>query len=332
MSKGILRLAFRAAGIGLAAVIVYSCIFLAAFCLMPPLYKDSYQSVVVRQYDSLREIHEPKVIVLGTSYVTFSVDADLMEQKLGMPCQVFGCHLGMGTRYFFDLSKEWIGEGDIVVYPIWETDINYYGTELILTGIEGRMDLLFSLPAGAVKGALAGSRDIITKKLYEPLRGMLFPAEKKRADSEIDPIYAIDSFDQKGTMKALRQESWTDDVSEDQKKRYDSAAYSQEYIAFLNEFDAYCRERGAVFCLTYPTILDEAVENSEEELAAFDSWLKEQVTAPVITDIKDTLLPREEIYNSVMHCNTLGAEHYSSMLAEDLASFFRAGKISHCGQ
>ena len=332
MSKGILRLAFRAAGIGLAAVIVYSCIFLAAFCLMPPLYKDSYQSVVVRQYDSLREIHEPKVIVLGTSYVTFSVDADLMEQKLGMPCQVFGCHLGMGTRYFFDLSKEWIGEGDIVVYPIWETDINYYGTELILTGIEGRMDLLFSLPAGAVKGALAGSRDIITKKLYEPLRGMLFPAEKKRADSEIDPIYAIDSFDQKGTMKALRQESWTDDVPEDQKKRYDSAAYSQEYLAFLNEFDAYCRERGAVFCLTYPTILDEAVENSEEELAAFDSWLKEQVTAPVITDIKDTLLPREEIYNSVMHCNTLGAEHYSSMLAEDLASFFRACKISHCGQ
>lgn len=101
-------------------------------------------------------------------------------------------------------------------------------------------------------------------------------------------------------------------------KRYDSAAYSKEYIAFLNEFDAFCKERGAVFCLTYPTILDEAVENSEEELEAFDSWLREQVSAPVITDIRHTLMPKEEIYNGVMHCNTLGAVHYSSMLAEDI--------------
>ena len=316
--RGLLKLAFRAASVGLAAVIIYVCIFLAAFCLMPPLYEDSYQSVVTRQYDSLRKIREPKVIVLGTSYVTFSVDADLLEQELGMPCQIFGCHLGMGTRYFFDMSKEWIGEGDIVVYPIWEADMNYYGTELILTGIEGRTDLLFSLPPGAVKGVLAGSRDIITKKLYEPLRGWLFPAEKERADSGVDPIYNIASFDEKGTMKALRQESWTEEVPEDQKKRYDSRAYSKEYIAFLNEFDAFCAERGAVFCLTYPTILDAAVENSEEELKTFDSWLREQVTAPVITDIGDTLMPKEEIYNGVMHCNTMGAERYSRMLAEDI--------------
>jgi len=316
--RGMLKLAFRAACVGLTALVLYACVFLAAFCLLPPLYQDSYQSVVVRQYDSLKEIQEPKVIVLGTSYVTFSVDADLMEQKLGMPCQIFGCHLGMGTRYFFDMSEEWIGEGDIVVYPIWEADMNYYGTELILTGIEGRMDLLLSLPPGAVKGVLAGSRDIITKKLYEPLRRGLFPGERERADSGVDPIYTIDSFDEKGTMKALRQESWTEPVPEEQKKRYDTAAYSQEYIAFLNEFDAFCRERGAVFCLTYPTILDEAVENSEEELEAFDRWLREQVTAPVITDIRDTLMPKEEIYNGVMHCNTPGAEHYTSMLAEDI--------------
>ncbi len=316
--RGLLRLAFRAAGVGLTAAIVYVCVFLTAFCLLPPLYEDSYQSVVVRQYDSLREIQEPKVIVLGTSYVTFSVDADLLEQELQMPCQIFGCHLGMGTRYFFDMSKEWIGEGDIVVYPIWESDIDYYGTELILSGIEGRTDLLLSLPPGAVKGVLAGSRDIITKKLYEPLRRMLFPAERERADSGVDPIYNIDSFDEKGTMKALRLESWTEAVPEDQKKRYDRAAYSQEYIAFLNEFDTFCRERGAVFCLTYPTILDEAVENSEEELKAFDLWLREQVSAPVITDIRNTMMLKEEIYNGVMHCNTPGAVRYSSMLAEDI--------------
>lgn len=316
--REMIKLAFRAAGVGLAAVIIYVCVFLAAFCLMPPLYEDSYQSVVVRQYDSLRKIQEPKVIVLGTSYVTFSVDADLLEQKLKMPCQVFGCHLGMGTRYFFDMSKKWIGEGDIVVYPVWEADMDYYGTELILTGIEGRVDLLLSLPPGAVKGALAGSREIITKKLYEPLRQKLFPAEKQKADSGVDPIYTIDSFDEKGTMKALRTACWTGSVPAEQKKRYDKEAYPQEYIDFLNEFDAFCKERGAVFCLTYPTILDEAVENSAEELDAFDSWFREQVTAPVITDIKDTLMPKEEIYNGVMHCNTPGAEHYSGMLAEDL--------------
>lgn len=323
--RGILKLALRAAGVGLSAVILYVCVFLAAFCLMPPLYGDSYQRVVVRQYDSLRKIREPKVIVLGTSYVTFSVDADLLEQELKMPCQIFGCHLGMGTRYFFDMSEEWIGEGDIVVYPVWEADMNYYGTELILTGIEGRTDLLFSLPPGAVKSALAGSRDIITKKLYEPLRQKLFPAEKERADSGVDSIYAIDSFDEKGTMKALRKEGWTETVTEDQKKRYDRTAYPKAYIDFLNEFDAFCKERGAVFCLTYPTILDEAVENSDEELEAFDSWFREQVSARVITDIKDTLMPREEIYNGVMHCNTLGAEHYSGMLAEDIKSEILTG-------
>lgn len=303
----------------MAAVLLYGGIFMGAFCLLPPLYEDSYQRVIVRQYDSLKETEGPRVIVLGSSYITFSTDTAVMEEILSMPCQTFGCHAGMGVRYFFDLVKDFIGEGDIVVYPVWEADINYYGTELIMTGIEGRADLLLRMPAGAVKGVLTGSRDIITKKIYEPLRDTLFAGVLDQVSDSADAIYNISSFDENGTMTALRTECLIDDpVPEEQKVRYDQADYPAEYISFLNEFDAYCRERGASFYLTYPTILDEGLDNSEEELEAFDTWLKSQVTAPVITDIRDTILPREEMYNAVMHANTYGAERYSRMLAEDI--------------
>ena len=313
------RLVRRGGAVLLAAGLLYAGIFMAAFCLLPPLYEDSYQRVIVRQYDSLKETESPRVIVLGTSYITFSADTAVMEEELDMPCQIFGCHVGMGVRYFFDLVKDFIGEGDIVVYPIWEADVNYYGTELIMTGIEGRTDLLLKMPPGAVKGVLAGSRDIITKKIYEPLRDAIFRGVIDQVSDPEDPIYHISSFDEKGTMTARREECLIDDpVPDDQKVRYSQENYPAEYIQFLNEFDAYCRERGASFYLSYPTVLDEGLANSQEELDAFDAWLKSQATAPVITDIRDTVMEREEMYNAVMHANSLGAERYSRMLAEDV--------------
>lgn len=60
-------------------------------------------------------IAEPKVIFIGGSSCTFSVDPDTVDDIIGRPSYNFGGSAYMGAPYMFERVKPHIGKGDIVV-------------------------------------------------------------------------------------------------------------------------------------------------------------------------------------------------------------------------
>ena len=87
----------------------------------PSQYALTYYGELGKMYENLRLTSGRKIVIIGTSSVAFGVDSALMSEELsaaGADYEVvnFGLYGALGTKVMLDLSEQYIGEGDIVVF------------------------------------------------------------------------------------------------------------------------------------------------------------------------------------------------------------------------
>ena len=85
------------------------------FFLIGSQYKYSYNASLVDKVDRLRQINEPKIILVGNSNLSFGIFSDLIETEFNMPVVNLGLHGGLGNAFHEEIAKLNINEGDIVV-------------------------------------------------------------------------------------------------------------------------------------------------------------------------------------------------------------------------
>ena len=121
--------------------------------MLPAFYGDTYYSVLARMHERLETAEGKKIVLVGGSNVAFGLNGRMLEQLLaeqGYEYTVcpFGLYAAVGTGAMLDLSRDDLGEGDIVVLamePVSETMSGYFGASAFWKCAEEAPELVAEL-------------------------------------------------------------------------------------------------------------------------------------------------------------------------------------------
>ena len=281
----------------------------------PSCYEDSFQKGLLLQYRALEKSdpNERKIIVLGDSSMAFSVDSAQLSALTGLPCYTFGVHAGIGEEYIYEEASKFVREGDIVVAPFTNYSAGYYGTDLILFTTENEPELYFEYVLAHPLELFKRGSERAAVKFYYCLTGA----------PDVTGTYSHSSFDEVGNISLARKTIVSKAYSDAKAKTvYKPGFFSEETIAFVNDFYAECAEKGATFLLTSPPVYENNIGSTQEELEAFDAWARSVFDAPIICEKwSDGFVAYEDLYDGVRHLNSAGASAYTQNLYEDLLPY-----------
>lgn len=281
-------------------------ILIAATFLVPPQFQESYQNVIVRQYDRYRSLGSGKIVLMGTSALAFGCDMDLLEELTGMPCQILGNHAGMATPYFMELSKCNLQANDIVIIQYSNYHADDLGTDLLLTGIDDRVDMYRYFRRMDWDDVILGYHNYAVKKFFYWLRGGYHASGQ----------YSSSAFDEKGNM-VIERTGCLEPFPLDREPTRLDFDFHLDYIDYLNQYVEYCHELGAEVYFTVSPVLDEYIVLTEEQCLEWDESLFALLNGRLISHSFDYVYPRKYMY-SLEHCNTQGAEKRTLQLYQDL--------------
>ncbi len=281
-------------------------------------YDNNYQKGFVYQYRALQKADAdvPKIMVIGGSYMTFSVDSSQLGKETGMPSYTLGIHGGMGMCYILETAEKFINEGDIVVMPFSPFTENDYGMDLIYLSLDSEPDMFWDFfkkhPEQVVKSAGAA--------VYTKVYGL--QEYIRYRGGGINSVYDARAFDpDTGNLVYKRTKCIADHKDLYEEKAYRLSDIDDSCYKKLNEFAEFCKRKGATLYLTHAPAFQGAVISSDEEISAYQKALEEKLQAPFLSDLKGVFMPKEYMYDGAMHMNDTGKRYYTHKLYEDLCRY-----------
>ena len=311
----------------LAVIAPFAAVITTAFVL-PPQYSDTFVGVLDEKMKRLTGIEEDKIIIVGGSSVAFGIDSALMEEELGKPVVNFGLYAALGTKLMLDLSRAGVKEDDIVVIApeiSAQTLSLYFSAENTLNAIDDDMSLLRYIPGENYPSLLGGAWRFARDKLEYWLSG---------ESPDPEGIYNADSFDEYYDIKkGLRTENVM--------RRYydpntiisfDTDIVALEFIDYVNEYIAWCREMGATVYFTWCPVNAAAVEEGTDArvLRAFSEYIADSLDCEVIGALWDSyygpIMDKAYFYDTNFHLNDTGVRYRSINLINDIHLALGDGK------
>lgn len=300
-------------GIAIAAFIIFEVIVLGILLVPGGTYRTSYQATIQDKYDLLMATESPKIILVGGSNLAFGLDADMLSETTGYPVVNLGLHAGFQYLFISELAKANVGEGDIVLlgyeynWPEAES-FTTIGTDLVMTGIDDRIDLYRFLPI----------------KQWRAVLGYLFTyAAGKGTFEEAHGLYSREGFSADGNQLIVERpgpfepgEGFAITVPEE---------ISAESIAYLREFKDYVEQREASIYFIAAPYAEEGITNADRlrDVAALEEG---QIGIPYISDPTDYAFDHSLLFDTKYHCNEKGEAKRTELLIEDLE---RAGIVQY---
>lgn len=275
------------------------------------VYDTSYQSVIQKKFDVLKQTEGKKIIIVGGSNASFGIDEEMIEAETGYSVANLGLHAGFGAIVPTELSKANIGQGDIVLLAYewgWQSQgyFETFGTDLVISGFDNRLDMYYQLPAEHYPKLLGYITENFKKKLqYTP------PSAP----------YSSESFDEKGRMIYERPNTWLS--YEGNEAIYGcvdvgNGTISDDVVAYLTAYKHFVEERGAQVYFVAPPVYAGAVTGSEQGFANLLQNAEEQIGIPYISDPEDYFFPNEWIFDTPYHCTSAGEARRTELLIADL--------------
>lgn len=285
---------------------------IALFC--SPVYGQTFLGALAPKFERLKEIEEPKIIVIGGSNVAFGLNSALLAETVGMPVVNFGLYATLGTKIMMDLSKVNVNEGDIVVLTpeMDEQTLSlYFNAETALQGMESDWSMLPYIPSENRSDLMGGVYEYVTAKIKYLRNGTMNPAG----------VYNRASFDEYGDIVYPRPHN-TMLLGYDPNMTIEltPALFAQEFVDYVNDYTAYCRQLGAEVYFDFPPMNASAMtaSNTEDSLFDFCSYLYENLDCKVIGNVNDYIIEENYFYDSNFHLNDSGVILRTSLLAHDI--------------
>ena len=294
---------------------IFILIFSGVFWGIRGIYNNSYQKGFVYQYRALQraDASKPKILVLGGSYMTFAIDSKYLSELTGMPVYTLGIHSGMGMSYVFETAKEFINKDDIVIFPYSAYTPGEYGMGLIYMTLDGENDMFWSFFRAHPLEVLKSAGSEICDKLWGVLSYFKWKGKKTEG------VYYASSFDKDTGNLIYKREAPTIELDSIKASiNYNIEDISNNVFEDINDFNKYCKERGASLYLTFAPVLKNCMLNTKQSLATYQSELAKRFDAPIISKIEDCLMPYKYMFDGTMHLNDDGVRYYCKQLADDL--------------
>lgn len=268
--------------------------------------------------DEIVAIEPSKIVFVGGSSCTFSVDPEIIETKTGMPAYNYGGIAFMGPRYMFTRVKTHLKSGDVLVVG--------YEPE-ILKGIDGKK----SYPLGRKIPIYNGEYDHLTKvstskKNYQRWMEALRPGLRLSMVSFVRNMqggrpYAYTSDDKK---EGGRLELGQIEYQLPARKGLEILPIEKPAIVFMREIVAFCRKNGITCVYTIPW------QGTDPEYVALNRNVRQEFLDDLGTIIPCLHDPAvgvieglEGFSDSEYHLGAEMSRKRSNFLATKLAQFLR---------
>jgi len=288
------------------------------FCSAPQ-FTETYYGELGAMHSRLKHAEGNKIVIIGTSSVAFGVDSALIEEELaagGAEYTVcnFGLYGAIGTKAMLDLSRKYIGEGDVVVFApelSSQTLSLYFSAKEFWRAADGNFYLL---------------NDLAKENLPE-MTGTFaaFTAEKmKYAQSGgivTEGVYQRASFDERCDMKLAAREGniMTGGYDPENPIVLSGDVFEPAFLEYLNDYAKEIQSRGARMCFSFPPMNRLAVQDgSNEAIESFYAFLTDRLSFKVISNAAHYIMDAEWFYDTNYHLNEAGMTVRSIHLLEDL--------------
>ena len=290
--------------------------------IMPEQFDELYLGELADKYARLRSLSdENKIIVVGGSSVAFGINSQVMEKYLGLPVVNFGLYGPLGTTIMMDLTRGHIREGDIIVLAP-ETDEQTmtmtFNGEGVWESVDSDFTMLFKIRFHNW-GDMLGSFWVYAQKKLQFFR---------LGKAQPDGVYDHNAFNEYGDviyerMGTIMPENYDPTVPID----LSPAITTDEYIDYINDYIAYCERQGASVYFSWPPMNELAVQQDEEGILAYATFIRENIHCPLISNISDYILDPGYFYDTNYHVNDIGVYIHTANLIQDLENVIGDGSV-----
>ena len=278
----------------------------------PAVYNPSFMGTVPVKLRILQATPSPKVVILSGSSGPYAIEAETMEQALGMPCVVDGSIAAIGMEFCLSLAQDEIGPGDIVIvepeFQMWAGDRSIW---VDWCCIQNHYEVYRYVPLS-----------------YWPDMICHYYDYTQRRDAEFDwdspEMELMESYDSMGY--GPRGDKIEERDVRLEKGYLDSALVDvtpelldMDCMRVLNRFIHKMEGRGATVYVHFAPFARAAVTTTPEEVAAFEQKVIDTCDAPVISRVEDALMDGCYLYDTNNHLNSEGAHIFTRLLLQDLA-------------
>jgi len=298
-------------------VLIISAILLL-FVLCPWLESEPFNNIT-KKHAILEGIKGKKIILVGGSGVANGLSAAIIEKNVsGYKAVNMGLNAGLGLRFNINEIKEYIQRGDLIILsPEYD---NFEG------GYDGSVQILKAVNMAPFTSKYVTSEQYRSLLLNESLTFIQLKAQTYFDGFTSIFTHASVKINEKGDRIS---ESASRDVSRMEFNfKIDPKAYT-ECTAILKNFDAFCRERGAIAVLSFPSIPSIQYKASQKELDALNTKLKKDTEILILHPPSETVFDPAYFDDTVYHLNKFGREIRSLKIAALIKSMLTTSHIQN---
>jgi hypothetical protein len=299
----------------LCFAVISATLLAATFFLAAPQFRGLYTGAIADKIDRLNSIDEPKIVLVGDSNLAFGIDSALLEEKFDMPVVNLGGHGGLGLEFHLRMAKSNINEGDLVI--VANTVYSFPGISdcgLAWISIEN-LDLYSLIPEDEYYPMVKA----LPKYAIKTLGHWIFGTGNKPNDN----CYSNDVFNEYGDNIFPRPER----TIEFTKGSTSVPKINDECARLINDFNAFCEEKGAVCMIAAYPIANGQFTAPAEEYEQFQADLQSKVDCKVISEFTDYFMDYDYFYDTVYHLTDEGAVIRTEKLIADLEKWKQNNEI-----
>jgi len=279
-------------------------------------------------YDKKEQIADAiptsKIIFAGGSNVQYGIRAGLIEEKMGKPAVNFGTHGALPLAYILERVKKITKPSDtLILIPEYEhyfLDPNSLNpTSLRYLSVCGQ-DFLKKSPGRYYELLLTIPPEILFARFFVDSKTVRSGVQSKVQEHEL-------AFDNYGDRNSISK----DRMGDREKRLIESVhptnlanPFSDKHAPFpeaeLKDFQTWCQDNGVQLFITFPnTIYFEEYDKPDTQkfLSSLQDFLKLNKINSLLNP-SDSMLPREDFFDTVYHLNEEGAMIRTSKLIDAL--------------
>jgi len=302
--------------ISLLQVILLTAVLIAlVFATIKP-DPDHYFAGSRLQLELLKGIPSPRIILVGGSNVSFGLDAELMQRRLGIPVINDGLHAGLGLAPLRELEG-YLRPGDVVIlsleYQLFSSrDVMDGDLTFLSDWIEYAPERIQFL-SDPWREAPALYATMLQRKVNREVNRYLFGGSL----DEVRTVFVGTRYNSNGDFIGHLQQASTP-PRKISFEPYPVFTVQDEIFVFLKRFHQTAGEKGAEVYFEAPASRRINCEKTgETSLAKFFNSLEERSSIPVLTPLDAVCLPDKYFFDTAYHLNAEGRQVRTERLIEN---------------
>jgi len=273
----------------------------------------------------LEDTPGPRIIVVGGSNVSLGIDAELMQQTLGVPVINDGLHAGLGLAPLREL-EEYIHKGDVIIISL---EYDLFANQEVMDGnptflsdwIEyaPRRIRYLSKPWEETPGIYA---IMLQRKVNRKVNTYLFGGSL----DEVRNVFLGTKYDLNGDFIGHLQAA-SMNPQKIPATPYPVSDMQEEIFVFLENFNRTARDKGAKVYFEAPASRQSNCKaTGKTSMANFFKTFKERSSIPILTPLEEVCLPNKYFFDTEYHLNAQGRELRTKRLIENWLKVTAASK------